>query len=186
MKDDFRRAFRLDRLSRADARAKVDDELELHIDLMVEELVSAGWAPEAARAEAIRQFGDMDHTRRYCADIQTRRGRGERRAMSFDELRQDLRYALRTLRTAPGYAGLVVLTLAFGIAANTAVFSVMNPFLFRPLPYGDPAELVQVNQVDPVTGWDMARLSYPQYEDWKARSRAFQDLAAYEYGSNPW
>jgi hypothetical protein len=186
VKDDFRRAFRLDRLSRADARAKVDDELELHIDLMVEELVSAGWAPEAARAEAIRQFGDMDHTRRYCADIQTRRGRGERRAMSFDELRQDLRYALRTLRTAPGYAGLVVLTLAFGIAANTAVFSVMNPFLFRPLPYGDPAELVQVNQVDPVTGWDMARLSYPQYEDWKARSRAFQDLAAYEYGSNPW
>jgi predicted permease len=183
VKDDFRRAFRLDRLSRADARAKVDDELELHIDLMVEELVSAGWAPEAARAEAIRQFGDMDHTRRYCADIQTRRGRGERRAMSFDELRQDLRYALRTLRTAPGYAGLVVLTLAFGIAANTAVFSVMNPFLFRPLPYGDPAELVQVNQVDPVTGWDMARLSYPQYEDWKARSRAFQDLAAYEYGS---
>jgi predicted permease len=180
---DFKRTFRLDRLSRGDARTQVDDELEFHIEMVVGELVSSGWEPEQARAEALRQFGDVDHTRKYCADIQARRGRGERRAMSFDELWQDLKYAVRTVRSAPGYAGLVILTLAFGIAANTTVFSIMNPYLFRSLPYGAPDELVQINQVNPVTGWDMSRLSYPQYEDWKARSRAFQDIAAYEYGS---
>ncbi|MDX1494196.1 MAG: ABC transporter permease [Longimicrobiales bacterium] len=101
----------------------------------------------------------------------------------MDELRQHLKYTFRAIRRAPGYAGLVVLTLAFGIAANTTIFSVMNPYLFRPLPFGESEELVQVNQVDPVLGFDMARFSYPQYVDWKARTRAFDDLAAYNYGS---
>ena len=103
--------------------------------------------------------------------------------MSFDEFAQDLKYALRSIRNAPGYAGLVALTLAFGIAANTTIFSVMNPYLFRPLPYGDADALVQVNQVNPMTGWDMDRFSYPQYIDWAERSRAFSAVAAYTYGS---
>ena len=103
--------------------------------------------------------------------------------MSFDELRQDAKYALRSILKAPGYAGLVVLTLAFGIAANTTIFSVMNPYLFRPLPFAEPEGLVQVNQVNPTTGWDMDRFSYPQYEDWTARSRAFAGVGAYVYGS---
>ena len=103
--------------------------------------------------------------------------------MSFDEMWQDFRYALRSVRKAPGYAGLVIMTLTFGIAANTTIFSLMNPYLFRPLPFAEPEELVQVNQMNPTTGWDMDRFSYPQYQDWKERSRAFQDLAAYSYGS---
>ena len=103
--------------------------------------------------------------------------------ISIDDIRQDLRYALRSIRRAPGYAGLVIMTLAFGIAANTTIFSVMNPYLFRPLPFGAPDQLVQINQINPTTGWDMDRFSYPQYEDWKARSRAFEELAAYAYGS---
>ncbi|HIF06872.1 MAG TPA: hypothetical protein EYQ64_07930 [Gemmatimonadetes bacterium] len=94
----------------------------------------------------------------------------ERRTMWVDEIWRDLTYALRTLHKSPGYAALVVLTLAFGVAANTTVFSVMNPYLFRPLPYESLDELVQVNQANPITGWDMDRFSYPQYEDWKARS----------------
>ena len=107
----------------------------------------------------------------------------EKRARSVDELWQDVKYALRTLRKAPGYAGLVIVTLAFGVAASTSIFSLMNPYLFRPLPYESADELVQVNQVNPITGWAMDRFSYPQYEDWKARSRAFSDLGAYQYGS---
>jgi putative ABC transport system permease protein len=179
----FRRTFRLDRASRADARASVDEELAHHVELAVEELVARGWSPEDARREALRAFGDMDETRTYCEDMQTRRGTVGRRTMSLDEIMQDLKYAARTLRKAPGYSALVVCTLAFGIAANTTIFSVMNPYLFRELPYDAPDELVQVNQVNPITGWDMDRFSYPQYEDWKARSRAFQDLGAYSYGS---
>jgi predicted permease len=184
MERHFRRAFRLDRRSRADARASVEEELAFHLEGVAEELVAAGWGEEEARLEALRRFGDFDETRAYCANVQARRGREERTTMSFDELIQDVRYATRTLRKAPAYAALVVLTLAFGIAANTTIFSVMNPFLFRALPYDHPEELVQINQVNPVTGWDMDRFSFPQYEDWKARSRAFTDIGAYAYGSS--
>jgi predicted permease len=184
MDPNFRRAFRLDRRSRADARASVEEELAFHLEGVAEELVAEGWGEEEARLEALRRFGDFDETRAYCANVQARRGREERTAMSFDELLQDVRYATRTIRRAPTYAALVVLTLAFGIAANTTIFSVMNPFLFRALPYDQPEELVQINQVNPVTGWDMDRFSFPQYEDWKARSRAFAGIGAYAYGSS--
>jgi len=183
MAGDFKRTFRLDRRSRADARASVDEELAHHLELMAEELVETGWAEDDARREAARRFGDLDDTRAFCAEVQARRGREERRTMSLDDMWQDLKYALRAIQRAPGYAGLVVLTLAFGIAANTTIFSVMNPYLFRPLPYGSPEQLVQVNQVNPVTGWDMDRFSFPQYRDWMERSRAFREVAAYGYGS---
>jgi predicted permease len=185
VRDRFKRAFRLDRASAADAKTSVSEELAHHIDLAVEELVEAGWSEADARQEALRQFGDLNEAQAYCEEMQTRRGRVERRRemMSFDELRQDMKYALRSLRRAPGYTTLVVLTLAFGIAANTTIFSVMNPYLFRPLPFGDAEELVQVNQVNPTTGWDMDRFSYPQYVDWTERSRAFTDVGAYVYGS---
>lgn len=180
--DDYRRAFRMNRRSAGDAEGAVDEELDLHIEMCVDELVDEGWAPEAARQEAIRRFGDLDATRAYCVDVQTRRGRGERRRMAFDDVRQDLRYAVRGLARTPGYAALVVLTLAFGIAANTTIFSVMNPYFFRPLPYEAAEGLVHVAQVDPVTGWHMDRFSAPIHEDWKARTRTLESLAAYTYG----
>jgi len=179
----FRRTFRLHRRSEEGVEASVDEELAFHLGEMEEELARTGWDPADARAEALRRFGDIEETRAYCARVQTRREREGRTAMWIEELWQDVRYAMRTLRGAPGYSAIVILTLAFGIATNTTIFSVMNPYLLRPLPYGDPGALVQVNQVNPVTGWDMDRFSYPQYEDWKQRSRAFRDLAAYSYGS---
>jgi predicted permease len=180
---DFKRAFRLDRASRADTHASVQDELEHHIELGVEELVSSGWSEADARRETLRQFGDLQQTQAYCEEMQTRRGREVGRMLSLDEMWQDLKYAVRALRKSPGYAALVVATLAFGIAANTTIFSVMNPYLFRPLPFGEPEGLVQVNQVEITTEWEMGRFSYAQYEDWQSRSRAFSKLAAYSYGS---
>lgn len=185
MSTGFKRTFRLDRTSRTQLRESIDDEFSHHFELVVDELTSAGWTQENARAEAMRQFGDMDETRAYCEEMQTRRGRDERRRkmMSFEEVTQDLRYALRSVRKSRGYATIVVLTLAFGIAANTTMFSVMNPYLFRSLPYGQPEQLVHVNQVNPTTGWDMDRFSYPQYVDWTVRSEALSDVAAYVYGA---
>ena len=182
MRDGFRRAFRLDRRSPADAGASVDEELAFHLQEAEQELVEAGWLAEDARREALRRFGDLEGTRAFCRAVQSRRGRGERRAMTIDELRSDVRYALRSMRKSPGYTTLVVATLAFGVAANTTIFSAMRPYLLRPLPYGEPDELVQVNQVNPVTGWDMDRFSYPQVLDWKERTHAFVALGAYSYG----
>ncbi len=181
----MKRVFRLDQHAPSDPGSQVEDELQHHLELAVEELVDSGWSEEEARREAGRRFGDIDETRRYCSQMQTRRTRDVRRKrmMSFEELIQDLKYAMRSLRLAPGYSGLVVLTLAFGIAANTLIFSVMNPYLLRPLPFGSPDELQHITVHDPVTGWDMARFSYPQYADWRARSDGFVDIAAYSYGS---
>jgi predicted permease len=180
----FKKAFRLDRRSGADAHARVAEELQHHMELAIEELVDAGWDEREARHEALRRFGDLSAAQEYCEAVQTRMGRSERRRamLSFDELRQDVKYAVRSLRNAPGYTALVVLTLSFGIAANTTIFSVMNPYLFRPLPFGEPETLVHVNQINPTTGWDMDRFSYPQYVDWAERSRAFTDVGAYVYG----
>jgi putative ABC transport system permease protein len=183
MARDPRRAFRLPRRGWRGARADVDEELDFHLQQVEAELVAAGWSPEQARAEARRSFGDLEGTRARCSEVQSRLGREERRAMTVDGIVQDLRVTLRAVRRSPGYAALVVGTLAFGIAANTVVFSAMNPYLLRPLPYGHPDDLVQVNVANPVTGWDMDRLSEPQYLDWKARTRAFSGLAAYNYGA---
>ncbi len=98
-------------------------------------------------------------------------------------LLRDLEYAGRAIRRSPGYAAVVVASLALGIAGTTTVFSVMNPYLLRELPFGDSDRLVQLAQVNPqtMTDWIDQRLSLAQYEDWKARSRAFEDMAAYSY-----
>ncbi|NIM49556.1 MAG: protein kinase [Gemmatimonadales bacterium] len=98
-------------------------------------------------------------------------------------IRQDITYALRAFSRAPVFAAVVILTLGFGIAANSVVFSLMNPYFFRPLPFGDADRLVQLGQVDLIRGWDGVRFSQPQLRDYKERSRAFEDLAAYYYGS---
>ena len=158
------RAFRLDR-GPDDARSRVDEELEHHLELAAAELREEGWSPEEARREAERRFGDLEGRTRF-----------------LDELRQNLTYGIRSALKAPGYSTLVVLTLAFGIAATTTIFSLMNPYFFRPLPYGEAEELVHLQQVDPVTGWDRGRFSLPTVEDWRKRNRAFEGLAGYTYG----
>lgn len=182
MAEEPRRTFRLDRGRAEDARTAVDEELAHHLELCAAELEALGWTPEEARLEAERRFGDLEETRVYCTTIQRRRGRMERRGRILDGTRQDLAYALRSLARAPGYAALVVLTLAFGIAANTATFSIMNPYFFRPLPFGEAEKLAHITQVNPVTGWHMDRFSLPVLEDWESRSQGLTGLAAYTYG----
>jgi putative ABC transport system permease protein len=95
---------------------------------------------------------------------------------------QDVRYALRLLRRQPAFALFVILTLAVGIGANTAVFSIINRVLLRPLPYADSQELVRVwGRFDPESGFDFAQfpLSNPEFLDYKAHTRSLQDVAAF-------
>lgn len=167
----------------ADPRSGVDEELRFHLDMMAAHLErEEGMEPEEARAEAQRRFGDLESTREYC----TRQRQATRRRTNVDAwldgFRQDLKVAFRGLGRSPTWAAVVMVTLAVGIAANTTLFSVMNPYLFRPLPYHDATRLIQVEQVDPLHQWNHARLSLPQWADWRARNRSFEDLAAYVYG----
>jgi predicted permease len=161
-------------LGRAAAEERMDEEIRFHIEMEAEKNRRAGMSPAEARRRARIAFGGVEGHREEM--------RAGRRAGWVEDLALDLRYAARVLRRSPGYSAVVVLTLALGIAANTTVFSILNPYLLRPLPFGDAGRLVQLGQVDPLSGWDAARFSLPQYRDWAERSEAFEGLAAYHYG----
>ena len=96
---------------------------------------------------------------------------------------QDLRYAVRMLRNNPGVTTVIALVLALGIGANTTIFSVVNPFLLRPLPYDEPERLLHLFLTDPQAGGDRGRLSLPQFLDWQAQSKSFSELAVYDYSA---
>src|SRR5256885_3397711 len=95
-------------------------------------------------------------------------------------LKQDLRFALRSLRRQPAFTAIVVITLALGIGANTAIFSVINCVLLTPLPYREPHRLVMLWETRP--GSDRPLVSYPNFKDWRQRQRGFEDIAVY----TPW
>jgi predicted permease len=104
------------------------------------------------------------------------------RGLSMDKLHLDLRLALRTLRARPGFTAVAVITLALGIGANSAIFSVINAVLLRPLPYPQPAQLMTVWLDNRLQGWPQDITSYPMYEDWRDRSSSFADMAAWSFG----
>src|SRR5512135_2363370 len=95
----------------------------------------------------------------------------------MDTLWQDIRYALRRLRKSPGFTLVAVATLALGIGANTAIFSVVDAVLLRPLPFREPSRLVMVWERRPQR--DHVVASYPDFRDWRDRSRSFDGMAAF-------
>ena len=96
---------------------------------------------------------------------------------------QDLRYALRGLRKNPGFATVAVLTLALGIGANTAVFSVLNAVLLRPLPYHAPEQLAMLWAEIPTQALRQGRSAYGDVEQWRAQSKSFADMAVFDSAS---
>lgn len=126
---------------------EVDSELEFHVEMRARDLESGGLDAEEARREAERRMGDVEPIRRRLVRLAGVRNRARRRARALDELRQDVRHAVRQLVRAPGFAAMAVLTLALGIGSTTAIFSILDAVVLKPLPFPEPDRLVEVSEV---------------------------------------
>jgi predicted permease len=147
---------------------EMDDELRFHIEMATAQNIGRGMDPELARTEALRAFGGVEKTKEQCRDA--RGGRW------IEELGRDLRYGVRSLRTHPGYTAVVILILALGIGANTAMFSAVNGVLLRPLPYADGDRLVILRQRAPLAGVDDLNISPMEMADYERGSHSLSNF----------
>ena len=174
----WRRLFRHS-LGAHQAEADVDDEIAFHLAMRAEGLQARGLDADAADAAARRRFGDVAHVRHECVEIGRQLAR-ERRATDYlEDLVKDVAFALRGLRRAPGFAAASLLTLALGIGAAAAIFSVAYGVLLRPLPFAQPDRLVEASINLKGTGAAFGSLSAPEYVDLARDNRAFSGVAAW-------
>jgi predicted permease len=165
---------------RLDIRQGVLDEIDFHVAMLARELAEAGWDPTSAQAEARRRFGDVDRIAAQCAAIGEKRERTMDRTETLSELVQDLRYALRQLRQAPAFAAVAVLTLALGIGATTALWSVVQAVVLRPFPFAHPERVMLLTETWKGTDGDV---SIGNYVDLEAASTSYQALGAAAFKS---
>ncbi len=178
-----RRLFRFPWRSRADIRRDVDAEFQFHLDARTEELIASGLSADEARRRAVADFGDITDARRYIHHIDRQTEAAHRRRDFVGEFRQDVGYAMRKLRRSPGFTLVAVLTLALGIGANTAIFSVVNGVLFRPLPFPRPEQLLKVWSANPSAGMLQASVSPVDLDDWRAQRKQVADIGGFWYAA---
>ena len=154
----------------------LSEEMQQHLEEKIEELVSTGLSKKEASAAARRAFGNVT--------LIEENSRSVWRWPSLENLLRDIRFGLRVLRKNPGFTITAILTLAIGIGANTAIFSVLESQLWRPLPFPDSERLVDAHVVlrENPKRWDVLPAS--GYKTWRERSRSFTNLGAYDYPSN--
>jgi predicted permease len=171
----FRRILNL--LSRSTVEREIDAELEAHIEMRAADNIAAGMPPEEARRDALLKFGNPAVMKEKVTGVDA--------ALNLDSVLRDIRYACRKLRKSPGFAITVIATLALGIGANTAIFSIVDAVLLRPLPYKNADRLVVVWQTDAahrgVGAWFDP---YREFDEWQRGSRSFEKLAAMSWATN--
>ena len=162
------------RLTRPNVAADVDDELQFHVTMRVERNIALGMTSDEARRDALQRFGDLSRVRHTLVVHDERHQTSEGRKDYLMELLQDLRFGLRALRRAPGFALATTLTLALGVGANAAIFSVVNAVVLRPLPYAHPERLLSIG-----TG------AAGEFLALRERLRSFSQLAAWVEQTHP-
>jgi hypothetical protein len=148
---------------------ELDEEVQSHLRMAAQERMEQGESAEQARTSAVREFGNVTLVKEVTRDMWGYR--------SLETLLQDVSYGLRQLRKNPGFTVVAVLTLALGIGGNTAMFSVINAVLLRPLPYKGSHQLVEIFSSNSMLSKDT--ISPLAYFEIKHRTNVFQDLALY-------
>ena len=146
----------------------LDEDICDHIERETQDNIERGMPPEEARYAAMRKFGNVMQVKEETRDVWS--------LIWLEQLLEDIRFGLRLLRKNPGFTAVAMLTLALGIGANAAVFSVVYAVLLRPLPYAEPSRLVVLNEATPKVG-DVS-VSYQNFLDWRAASHTFSQMAA--------
>lgn len=178
---------RLARLTLEPTReSSIVEELAQHLDEIYAELLASGATPaEAARLTRVQLRGSATlarELRRAARQVNPEPivlGTNRRRNMIAD-LWQDLRYAARTLGKNPGFTLVVVVTLALGIGLNTAVYSVVDAVLFRPLPFAEPDRLVEIQQLEAKSGFSYPGLRWEAFQEWRSQTNLFVQVEAHE------
>ncbi len=157
-------------LRRSSVKKELDEELRFHLEQQVDKYVAVGLTHEEAMRRCRLEFGGLDQIKEECQ---------EAREVNFIEtLAQDIGYGLRTLRKSPGFTAVAVLTLALGIGASVAIFSVVDAVLLRAPPFGNASRLIDITEYNPGKV-ESTGVSYPDYLAWKQGVSAFDETAAY-------
>jgi predicted permease len=180
-RDAWRRHFRL--LGRADARADVDEEISYHLDQRARDLERHGAAPNAAREEATRIFGDVSAIRAECIEIDRRLGRRIGRKESLMTLLHDLRLSARSLRRSRAFTTVAVACIALGVSVTGTIFAAAHSILIRPLPYRDADRLVAIYGALPERGERGVNISYGDYVSWRQENRTFADVGMWTWST---
>ena len=155
-------------LRRDRSRQRLDDELQFHLDQQIAENLAAGMSPEEARYSAMRTFGNSTILKEETRDTWG--------WLWLEHFAQDLRYGLRTMRNAPAFALVAILTLTLGIAANATIFSWIHSVLLNPIPgAGEPERVFALESVTP--GGDWVPTSYPDYRDTRDYTKLFDSFS---------
>ncbi len=152
----------------------LEAELRFHLDQLTEEHISEGMSPDQARHAAQRTMGSITQYREECRDM--------RRVNFFEDLVQDVRCTIRSLAKNSGFTIVVVATLALGIGANTAIFTIVRGVLLRPLDYPNPGQLMYLTAEAPAIGSAQGALSAPEYLEFRKMNQSFSAVGAYSTG----
>lgn len=163
-------------LRRRSVGSEVDEELRVHLEMRVEELISRGMPREEAEREALRQFGDVEATRRYCRQQDETRETAVQRTLMFQDFMQDMRIGVRSLLRAPVLTLTIVVTVGIGIGATAAIFSAVDAAMLRPLPYAHADRLVRIYTDTPPFKFRFSAVDYLAFTEQQTR---FEQSATY-------
>src|SRR5918994_2223759 len=153
---------------RGQVEAELNEELRYHLERQIEVNTAAGMSVEEARYAALRAMDGLDQRKEECRDM--------RRVRFIEDLWQDFRFSLRSLSKRPGFTAIILIALALGIGANTAIFSLVNAVILQPLPYQDPDRLVWV-WGNIRNGGNRASVAPLDFLDFRSQNTTFEEFA---------